>query len=63
MPYDIDDGCSFDDNLSAFLISLEASDAKLAAALQDKLPDLLRGRVSIADVWNALEVAAREPAQ
>lgn len=61
MAFDIQDSVSFDDNLAAFVQSLEADDPKLAAVLKQKLPALLQGATEPSEIWNALEAAAQEP--
>ena len=48
----------FEESLAAFVKSLEADDAKLAAVLAQKLPELLKGNIEPSDIWDALEVAS-----
>jgi hypothetical protein len=62
MPFDINDTLTFEENLAAFVKSLEADDAKLAAVLAQKLPELLKGNIEPSDIWDALEVGSQEQA-
>jgi len=60
MPFDINDTHTFDDNLAAFVKSLESSDPELATVLAQKLPELIRGDIQLSDVWDSLETAVKE---
>ena len=57
--FEIDDGKSFQENITAFLESLKVDDPVLAATLLAELPKIVRGETTPAALYDALATALK----